>query len=77
MNCKPFVKIYANSTLCDAASRPSQQAITNIKKERRTQTLRLEELNNAGKLLEAQRLEQRVTMFDMEMMEATGVLRRH
>ena len=29
-----------------------------------------------GRLLEAQRLEQR-TMFDLEMMEATGRLRRH
>ena len=32
---------------------------------------RLDELNDAGKLLEAQRLEQR-TLFDLEMMEATG-----
>ena len=33
--------------------------------------LRLDELNAAGRLLEAQRLEQR-TLFDLEMMEATG-----
>jgi excinuclease ABC subunit B len=33
--------------------------------------LRLDELNNQGRLLEAQRLEQRTT-FDLEMMEATG-----
>jgi excinuclease ABC subunit B len=32
---------------------------------------RLDELNNSGRLLEAQRLEQR-TMFDLEMLEATG-----
>ena len=32
--------------------------------------LRLDELNNQGRLLEAQRLEQRTT-FDLEMMEAT------
>ena len=32
---------------------------------------RLDELHNAGRLLEAQRLEQR-TIFDLEMMEATG-----
>ena len=32
---------------------------------------RLDELNNSGRLLEAQRLEQR-TLFDIEMLEATG-----
>ncbi|MGE0700517.1 MAG: helicase-related protein, partial [Hyphomicrobiaceae bacterium] len=45
-----------------------QQAIKAIKTELKQ---RLEELYAAGKLLEAQRLEQRTT-FDMEMMEATG-----
>ncbi|HVJ77312.1 MAG TPA: helicase-related protein, partial [Hyphomicrobium sp.] len=44
------------------------QAIKSIKIELKQ---RLDELHNAGKLLEAQRLEQRTT-FDMEMMEATG-----
>jgi excinuclease ABC subunit B len=45
-----------------------QQAIKQIKIDLK---LRLEELNGANKLLEAQRLEQR-TQFDLEMMEATG-----
>ena len=45
-----------------------QQAIKSIKAELKE---RLNELYNAGRLLEAQRLEQR-TVFDMEMMEATG-----
>ena len=45
-----------------------QQAIRSIKVELKA---RLDELYGAGKLLEAQRLEQR-TVFDMEMMEATG-----
>jgi excinuclease ABC subunit B len=45
-----------------------QQAIKQIKAELK---IRLEELYGVGKLLEAQRLEQR-TLFDMEMMEATG-----
>jgi excinuclease ABC subunit B len=46
-----------------------QQAIIGIKKELRT---RLDQLVADGKLLEAQRLEQR-TNFDLEMLEATGV----
>ncbi len=46
-----------------------QQAIIGIKKELRT---RLDQLVADGKLLEAQRLEQR-TSFDLEMLEATGV----
>jgi len=33
--------------------------------------LRLDQLHDQGRLLEAQRLEQRTT-FDLEMMEATG-----
>jgi excinuclease ABC subunit B len=44
------------------------QAIKSIKSELK---LRLDELHAQGRLLEAQRLEQRTT-FDLEMMEATG-----
>jgi excinuclease ABC subunit B len=62
-----FVKIYANSHY--VTPRPTLlQAIAGIKAELRG---RLAELNAAGRLLEAQRLEQR-TIFDLEMMEATG-----
>ena len=62
-----FVKVYANSHY--VTPRPTLvQAISGIKEELRW---RLEELNRAGRLLEAQRLEQR-TLFDLEMMEATG-----
>ncbi|MGI9408558.1 MAG: excinuclease ABC subunit UvrB [Hyphomicrobiaceae bacterium] len=62
-----LVKVYANSHY--VTPKPTlQQALKQIKAELRE---RLEELHNAGKLLEAQRLEQR-TLFDMEMMEATG-----
>jgi excinuclease ABC subunit B len=62
-----FVKIYANSHY--VTPRPTLlQAIAGIKQELRW---RLGELNAAGRLLEAQRLEQRTT-FDLEMMEATG-----
>ena len=62
-----FVKIYANSHY--VTPRPTLiQAINGIKQELRG---RLDELNPAGRLLEAQRLEQR-TVFDLEMMEATG-----
>ncbi|MBR2537380.1 MAG: excinuclease ABC subunit UvrB [Hyphomicrobium sp.] len=62
-----LVKIYANSHY--VTPKPTlQQAIKSIKSELK---LRLDEMYNAGKLLEAQRLEQRTT-FDMEMMEATG-----
>ena len=61
------VKIYANSHY--VTPRPTlNQAIKNIKEEMKW---RLDELNNAGRLLEAQRLEQR-TRFDLEMLEATG-----
>ena len=45
------------------------QAVIGIKKELR---IRLDQLVAEGKLLEAQRLEQR-TKFDLEMLEATGV----
>jgi excinuclease ABC subunit B len=62
-----FVKIYANSHY--VTPRPTLlQAISGIKQELRG---RLDELNRAGRLLEAQRLEQR-TRYDLEMMEATG-----
>jgi len=62
-----FVKVYANSHY--VTPRPTLiQAMQSIKQELRG---RLEELNRAGRLLEAQRLEQRCT-FDLEMMEATG-----
>jgi excinuclease ABC subunit B len=62
-----FIKIYANSHY--VTPRPTLvQAIKSIKGELK---LRLDELHNQGRLLEAQRLEQRTT-FDLEMMEATG-----
>ena len=62
-----FVKIYANSHY--VTPRPTLiQAINGIKAELKW---RLDQLNAAGRLLEAQRLEQR-TIFDLEMMEATG-----
>ena len=62
-----LVKIYANSHY--VTPKPTlQQAIKAIKSELK---VRLDELYSVGKLLEAQRLDQRTT-FDMEMMEATG-----
>jgi excinuclease ABC subunit B len=62
-----FVKVYANSHY--VTPRPTLlQAIAGIKQELR---VRLDQLNRAGRLLEAQRLEQR-TLYDLEMMEATG-----
>src|SRR5713226_2239202 len=62
-----FVKVYANSHY--VTPRPTLlQAIAGIKLELRQ---RVEELSRMGRLLEAQRLEQR-TRFDLEMMEATG-----
>ena len=62
-----FVKIYANSHY--VTPRPTLiQAVDSIKRELKD---RLAELNNTGRLLEAQRLEQR-TMFDIEMLESTG-----
>jgi excinuclease ABC subunit B len=62
-----LVKVYANSHY--VTPKPTlQQAMKAIKAELKQ---RLEELYNSGRLLEAQRLEQR-TVFDMEMMEATG-----
>ena len=62
------VRIYANSHY--VTPRPTmQQAIKGIKNEL---AQRLPQLVDEGKLLEAQRLEQR-TNFDLEMLEATGV----
>ncbi|GHE02992.1 excinuclease ABC subunit B [Defluviimonas sp. 20V17] len=62
------IRIYANSHY--VTPRPTmQQAIVGIKKELRE---RLDQLTKEGKLLEAQRLDQR-TSFDLEMLEATGV----
>ena len=62
------IRIYANSHY--VTPRPTmQQAIKGIKTELRQ---RLDQLVAEGKLLEAQRLEQR-TNFDLEMLEATGV----
>ena len=62
-----FVKVYANSHY--VTPRPTLlQAISGIKIELKQ---RLDELHHAGRLLEAQRLEQR-TLYDLEMMEATG-----
>ena len=61
------VKIYATSHY--VTPRPTlNQAIKGIKAELQQ---RLGELERAGRLLEAQRLEQR-TRFDLEMLEATG-----
>ena len=61
------VKIYANSHY--VTPRPTlQQAVKSIQHELQQ---RLAELTKAGRLLEAQRLEQRCT-FDIEMLEATG-----
>jgi excinuclease ABC subunit B len=62
------IRIYANSHY--VTPRPTmQQAIKGIREELRR---RLDQLVSEGKLLEAQRLEQR-TQFDLEMLEATGV----
>ena len=61
------ITIFANSHY--VTPRPTlQQAVKLIGQEL---TGRLNELNEAGQLLEAQRLEQR-TRFDLEMIEATG-----
>ena len=62
------VRVYANSHY--VTPKPTiNQAVISIKKELRQ---RLDQLVGDGKLLEAQRLEQR-TNFDIEMLEATGV----
>ncbi|HEY1614036.1 MAG TPA: excinuclease ABC subunit UvrB [Rhizomicrobium sp.] len=61
------IRIYANSHY--VTPRPTlAQAMKGIKEELR---LRLDDFRATGKLLEAQRLEQR-TQFDLEMIEATG-----
>jgi len=61
------VHIYANSHY--VTPRPTlNQAVVQIKQELRE---RLDELTAAGKLLEAERLQQRTT-FDLEMIETTG-----
>jgi excinuclease ABC subunit B len=62
-----FVKVYANSHY--VTPRPTLlQSIKAIKDELR---VRLDEFNRAGRLLEAQRLEQR-TRFDLEMLSELG-----
>lgn len=62
------IKIYANSHY--VTPKPTlHQAVKQIREELK---VRLKELEGQNKLLEAQRLEQRVN-FDMEMIEATGV----
>ena len=63
----PAVKIYANSHYV-TPRRTLKQAIDGIRAEMEH---RVAWFNETGKLLEAQRLEQRVR-FDLEMMEATG-----
>ncbi|MGN6209395.1 excinuclease ABC subunit UvrB [Asticcacaulis sp.] len=61
------VRVYAASHY--VTPRPTlNQAVSRIKAELKQ---RLEQLHGEGKLLEAQRLEQRTT-FDLEMIEATG-----
>ena len=61
------VKVYANSHY--VTPKPTlQQAVKRIQGDL---GIRLADLNDAGRLLEAQRLEQR-TRFDIEMMMATG-----
>jgi excinuclease ABC subunit B len=63
----PAIKIYANSHY--VTPKPTlNQAVTLIKQELKE---RLDWMVANGKLLEAQRLEQRTT-FDMEMIQATG-----
>jgi excinuclease ABC subunit B len=63
-----FVKVYANSHY--VTPRPTlDQAVKGIKEELKA---RLTDLNNQGRYIEAQRLEQR-TQFDLEMLQATGV----
>ncbi|MGR3640101.1 excinuclease ABC subunit UvrB [Alterinioella nitratireducens] len=62
------VRVYANSHYVTPTP-TMKQAIKSIREEL---TVRLKQLEDEGKLLEAQRLEQR-TRFDLEMLEATGV----
>ncbi len=61
------IKVYANSHY--VTPKPTlDQAVRGIKADLRQ---RLDEFNSAGRILEAQRLEQR-TLYDIEMMMATG-----
>jgi len=61
------IRVYANSHY--VTPKPTlNQAVISIKKELKH---RLDQFNGEGKLLEAQRLEQRCN-FDIEMLEATG-----
>ena len=63
----PTIKIYANSHY--VTPKPTlEQAVRRIQHDLQ---VRLAEFNSAGRLLEAQRLEQR-TQFDIEMIMATG-----
>ncbi len=62
------VRIFANSHYVTPGPTMAQ-AIVQIKRDLK---IRLADLTQSGKLLEAQRLEQR-TQFDVEMMEATGM----
>ena len=61
------IKIYANSHYVTSQN-TIQDAVKQIKEDLK---IRLKELRENNKLLEAQRLEQRTT-FDLEMMQATG-----
>ncbi len=62
------VRVYANTHYITPGPTIAQ-AIDQIKKDLK---IRLQEFNDQGKLLEAQRLEQRAT-FDLEMLVATGM----
>ncbi len=62
------VRVYANTHYITPGPTIAQ-AIEQIKKDLK---IRLQEFNEQGKLLEAQRLEQRAT-FDLEMLVATGM----
>ena len=62
-----YIRVFANSHYVTPRTTMNQA----IKLIRGELAARLQELNGAGRFLEAQRLEQR-TMFDLEMMEATG-----
>ena len=62
-----FIRVFANSHHVTPRTTMNQA----IKAIRQELAARLQELNGAGRFLEAQRLEQR-SLFDLEMMEATG-----
>nr|WP_240229960.1 excinuclease ABC subunit UvrB [Devosia sp. JXJ CY 41] len=62
-----FIRVFANSHHVTPRTTMNQA----LKLIRAELSARLQELNGAGRFLEAQRLEQR-TLFDLEMMEATG-----